>query len=136
MAQEVLNPILTEDASTTVKFGPSMERCMKAYRKAGVLQRIQKQLDRFIEHKMANPAEPFGSNDKSGAPLYAKFYKAHLTHDDSVVYRYDRKENVLRIYGIWSHDDLGLGNPVKPSVASDMAAKLDSQVFEQSPKSI
>ena len=135
MVEPILRSTVAEGPSATVRYGPSMEKCLKKYQKAGTIQRIKKQLNRFIDHKVASPADPFGSNDKLAAPLYAGFYKAHLTHDDSVMYRYDRRENVIRIYGVWSHDELGLGNPGSRAAASAMAATLDSQVFESKPKS-
>jgi mRNA-degrading endonuclease YafQ of YafQ-DinJ toxin-antitoxin module len=119
-----------QDLKVTVRFGPSFEKSLKAYKKSGNFARISKQLDRFIAHKMSQPTEPFGGNDKNAAPRYPKFMKAHLTHDDSVIYRYDGQTRMLRIYGIWSHDDLGIGQPPRPAASVAMNDTLLSQVFE------
>lgn len=55
---------------------------------------------------------------------------------DSIIYTYNTRENVLRIYGIWSHDELGTGDPPHMARLQKVGMRSAQQVFEQRPKSI
>lgn len=95
-----------------------------------------KQFDRFLDAKTANPTEMWNASDKRASHSLSSFYKAHLTHDDSIIYTYDQQENVLRIYGIWSHDEMGTGQPPNYAKIVKFADRLSNQIFENHPKSI
>lgn len=114
-----------------IRFGPDFKACQEKYKKSGTWDRISKQLEKFLRHKLESPTVQFGSNDKPGKHVFRGYFKAHLTHDDSVVYKYSGSENVLRLYGIWSHDELGTGQPPSVQRSHVVANKLDSQVFEK-----
>lgn len=121
----------------SVKFGPDWETCKEKYKKAGKWEkRILPRLESFLQAKMSNPTQMWNSTDKRASYALSKFYKAHLTHDDSILYTFSQKDNLLRIYGIWSHDELGTGDPPNTARLNKIGTRLSSQVFEQVPKSI
>jgi hypothetical protein len=83
---------------------------------------IRDRLTAFIEWKQRNPfngAQPaspgFGDNDKKFKSTgnfgirIANISHAHLTHNLSIIYRIEN--NALSLYGIYTHDELGVGNP-------------------------
>ena len=75
----------------------------------------------------------FGANDKPFATNspYKGLYKAHLTSDDSVVYKYVADENRLYVLGVYSHNDLGTDktHPSQPKQHS-VGNRLQVQVPE------
>jgi mRNA-degrading endonuclease YafQ of YafQ-DinJ toxin-antitoxin module len=118
-----------------VRYGPDWEACKAKYAKAGKWGRMLKQYERFLIAKMSNPTQMWNASDKRASNALSNFYKAHLTHDDSIIYTYDQQSNLIRIYGIWSHDEMGTGQPPNyPRIAS-FADRLSRQVFEQLPNS-
>ena len=93
-------------------------------------------LDQFVKYKTASPYQMFGSNDK---PFRAggffsnavpKIKHAHLTHDISVVYTVEPgPKPIIRLYGLFSHDDLGTGTPSNINRQKSMAAQFARQAF-------
>lgn len=85
---------------------------LKNYRgNAQVIAAIQA----FIAHKRKDPTAPFGSKDYPfrGASLKG-YIHAGLTFDDQIVYTLGgRDPHVIRLYGVFTHDDLGTGNPAQ-----------------------
>lgn len=78
---------------------------------AQVIQAIQA----FIAHKRNDPTAPFGSKDYPfrGASLKG-YLHAGLTFDAQMVYTISgRDPHVIRLYGVFTHDDLGTGNPAQ-----------------------
>ena len=78
---------------------------------AQVIQAIQA----FIAHKRKDPTAPFGSKDYPfrGASLKG-YLHAGLTFDAQMVYTIGgRDPHVIRLYGVFTHDDLGTGNPAQ-----------------------
>ena len=54
---------------------------------------------------------------------------AHLTSDYSIVYTISGKDpTVIKLFGIFTHDDLGTGQPMKLKNMSNMATKFSNQV--------
>lgn len=86
-------------------------------------EQIKSKLKDFINHKFKHPANGsvpgmhpgFGSNDKQFhttghfGNAIRSISHAHLTHNISVVYRV--RNDVLELYGIYTHDDIGTGQP-------------------------
>lgn len=78
---------------------------------AQVIQAIQA----FIAHKRNDPTAPFGSKDYPfrGASLKG-YLHAGLTFDAQIVYTISgRDPHTIRLYGVFTHDDLGTGNPAQ-----------------------
>jgi mRNA-degrading endonuclease YafQ of YafQ-DinJ toxin-antitoxin module len=119
-----------------IRFGPDWESCKEKYVKGGKWPRILKQFERFVTAKISAPTQMWNASDKRSSPPLSSFYKAHLTHDDSIIYSYDQANNVIRVYGIWSHDDMGTGQPPNRPRTTTLANRLEKQVFETKPKSI
>ena len=127
--------LASRPSTPMVRYGPDWEACKAKYAKAGKWGRMLKQYERFLIAKMSNPTQMWNASDKRASNALSNFYKAHLTHDDSIIYTYDQQSNLIRIYGIWSHDEMGTGQPSNyPRIAS-FADRLSRQVFEQLPNS-
>lgn len=80
----------------------------------------------FIAHKRENPIAPFGAKDypfKGNGKLHG-YPHAGLTFDVSVVYTLEgRDPTILKLFGLFSHDELGTGQPAAPK-RQDKAAKM------------
>ena len=109
---------------TVLGLGPNSELETTLNKYSDQKDRLKNQLKKFIEFKNEHPFNGagggvmgFGDNDKkfktSGVfgNVIPGISHAHLTHNLSVVYKLDREKNILNIYGIYSHDDIGTGNP-------------------------
>ena len=97
---------------------------------------LRNKLAQFVRVKSADPTASFGSSDKpfrSGGfftNAVPKIKHAHLTPDLSVVYvLVGGAEPVMRLYGVFSHDDLGTGTPANINRQRSMAAQLAGQQF-------
>ena len=84
----------------------------------------------FRQFKSANPLAAYGKSDKSSSPdgnfnaEVPKIRHAHLTHDISIWYTISGKNpNVIRLYGIFSHDESGTGQ-------RKLAKKMAKQQFK------
>jgi len=87
----------------------------------GLLQKY----NTFVEHKKLMPTIPFGSSDKKFVGTLSAYSHAHLTRDLSIIYSISGKNpTVLTLYGIWSHDDIGTGQPTNPKRMKQMDKKL------------
>jgi hypothetical protein len=97
---------------------------------------VAKKFEEFRLAKTTQPIQPWGANDrpmKSGG-LFSNevpgVRKAHLTHDISVVYTVSGTSPiVIRLYGIFDHDDLGVGTPPNINRQRSMSRQLASQKF-------
>jgi len=84
----------------------------------------------FQDCKAQNPLAPFGNNDKPFAggaykKLLPKARKAHLTSDYSIVYELSgRNPTIIKLIGIFSHNDLGTGQPSNQKIQQNMAKRL------------
>lgn len=90
----------------------------------------------FRDFKSANPLAAYGNSDKSSAPdgnfnqEVPKIRHAHLTHDVSIWYTISGKNpNVIRLYGVFSHDQSGTGQPPARNVQKKLAKKMAKQTF-------
>ena len=93
-------------------------------------------MDEFYDKKMANPNAKFGSKDY---PLGNHFDKkvpgikhAGLTFDKSVFYTLSGKGDTrhIHLYGIYGHDDAGIGQPDNIKKQKSLAKRLGNQEFD------
>lgn len=95
---------------------------------------LKDKLQEFLKFKSENPGRPFGSSDKplqKPFPDYVpKIMHAHLTKDLSVFYTISgANPTVLKLYGIFSHDDSGTGDTGKKNVQKNVAKRLANADF-------
>ena len=87
----------------------------------------------FMETKRVNPNAPFGGKDAtfSSAGHFTKsvpgIRHAHITHDLSIVYKIVGNE--IYLYGFFTHDELGTGQPASIQRQKSVAAKFANQNF-------
>lgn len=94
-------------------------------------RKILDRLPLFIETKKENPNASFGKSDTpfiSAGPLgilVPKLRHAHLSQDISVLYKIEgSKPTVLKIYGLWSHQESGTGNAANIKTQKQLAMKI------------
>lgn len=84
----------------------------------------------FIAHKRQDPMAPFGGKDRAftgNGPLHGILH-AGMTHDISLLYSKSGKNPTkITLYGFFSHDELGTGNPPKPNKQKSIRDKVDRQ---------
>ena len=88
-------------------------------------------LKQFIREKRLNPMGRFGSKDRlfSGEGNLEGYVHAGLTGDVSVVYKLSgNAPRTLMIYGIFSHDELGIGQPRNIKRQKANRKRMDAQV--------
>lgn len=82
----------------------------------------------FMQLKRWNPIEPFGKSDKLfiGRGFYIRaipnLKHAHITQDLSIVYKLEG--GTIWLYGFYTHDELGTGQPDNKRVQDAMATKF------------
>lgn len=91
---------------------------------------VLKALKEFITQKRAQPLAPFGSKDypfKGDGPLHGIGH-AGLTFDVSILYKISGKNpNIITLYGIFSHDQLGTGQPANIKRQKNAATTINNQ---------
>ena len=97
---------------------------------------LQKVAD-FKKHKAENPMVPYGAGDRSfiGAGLFKKYLpkalKAHLTRDYSIIYELSgRNPTTIKLYGVFSHADMGTGTPANKNLQKNLARRLGNSFTE------
>lgn len=96
---------------------------------------IKKKFRDFMEIKRANPNQLFGSSDKlflsSGNFInqVPGLRHAHITFDLSIVYKVVGNE--IYLYGFFTHDDLGTGQPPNLNKQKSAAKRLANQTFKE-----
>lgn len=91
-------------------------------------------LKQFIERKKDNPMNSFGSRDKpftghmrDAVPGEVMMH-VHLLHDANLLYTLTGTDTkVIKLYGIFTHDDIGTGQPQNINRQRNYVAKLASQ---------
>jgi mRNA-degrading endonuclease YafQ of YafQ-DinJ toxin-antitoxin module len=97
---------------------------------------IGQKMQEFRKFKSENPLQQFGSSDKpfQGGGHFGRTISglkhAHLTHDIMVVYSISgRNPTLIDLYGIFSHDELGIGQPANIKRQKSQAQRLSGQQF-------
>lgn len=96
-------------------------------------KKLADRFDEFLQSKKNNPLQPFGKSDKpftsiglwKNAIPNETLLHAHLTHDISIIYSITGKDpRVLKLYGVFTHDEMGTGQPANIRKQKQLAAKL------------
>jgi mRNA-degrading endonuclease YafQ of YafQ-DinJ toxin-antitoxin module len=97
---------------------------------------IGQKINDFIQFKTANPLQPYGATDKpfvgkgNFGTVISSLRHAHLTHDIMVVYTISgRNPTEFHLYGIFSHDELGIGQPANVKRQKAQAKRMNNQSF-------
>lgn len=94
---------------------------------------VKNKFREFMEVKRQNPNQPFGSSDKAftGSGNFSAavpgLRHAHITFDLSVVYRVAGNE--VYLYGFFTHDELGTGQPPSMNRQKSAAARFRNTNF-------
>lgn len=87
-------------------------------------------LKNFIEFKRANPLQQAGGKDRPyiGSGPLSGYIHAGLTRDISIVYTISgRDPHVIKLFGLYTHQDTGTGTPGRPNLSKVMAATWGKQ---------
>jgi hypothetical protein len=102
---------------------------------------IKQKFIEFRKIKEANHIAPFGASDKLFKPSgnFGSAVKgiahAHLTHDISICYKVSGSNPaVIRLYGVFTHDELGTGSPANDRKQKSVAKKMSNQQFADAPE--
>lgn len=83
-----------------------------------MMTNIEEKIAEFIATKTADPMQQFGSKDKpfgGDGPIGKAFPKmryANMNSDIRLFYTMEGKNpTIFKLYGVFSHDDIGLGQP-------------------------
>lgn len=94
----------------------------------------------FRKVKEQDPTKPFGSRDTSFisagnlAQRVPKLRHAHLLHDLNLCYTVsDKDPTIIRLYGVFKHDELGTGQPANIKRQKNVATAMANQSFEPLP---
>lgn len=93
---------------------------------------LKEKLRQFMEIKRNNPQQPFGKSDKpfiSGGffgEMVPGLKHAHLNLDLSIVYKVDG--TVITLYGLFTHDDLGTGQPANKNKQKSAAQRFSNEI--------
>lgn len=96
---------------------------------------IRKKFRAFMELKRNNPLAQFGASDKpflsSGkfGGMVPGIKHAHITGDLSIVYKVEN--GVVYLYGFYTHDELGTGQPASIKKQDSMAGKFSRMSFKE-----
>lgn len=88
--------------------------------------RVLMALAEFLAFKRKDPTDKFGNKDKPFTNGDLRGYMhAGLSHDIQVVYTLSGKDpQVIVLHGIFSHDELGTGNPPRQTRQAKAAASF------------
>lgn len=133
MGQKSVKPQPTVTSKeVTYALGPEFASTFKKFKQAGQGTRLLKALEKFQQLKSQNPQQQYGGSDKpfTGGGNFSGLSHAHLTHDVSLVYRWDSAHREFKLYGFYTHDDLGTGTPPQLRKQENVGGRLQGQVFE------
>lgn len=81
----------------------------------------------FVKQKTEQPTQPFGKTDYA-FKVARDLMHAHLTQDVSVIYSVSgRDPTLLKLYGVFSHQDSGTGTPANNNKLSALVDKIHGQ---------
>jgi hypothetical protein len=125
--------------------GPNSELAKTIDKFTDQRDRIKTELSKFLQWKNKTPYNGslpgfpgFGDSDKkfrSGGNFGSRLpgiSHAHVTHNLSIVYFVDRETNTIRLYGVYSHDDIGTGSPPDLKRQEQMGSRWANMKFDAS----
>ena len=106
------------------------KKTAEAYTKT---KQVKEKLADFIRTKTENPQAQFGSKDRpfTREGNLSGYWHAGLNFDVSVIYKIGATngEKTLDLYGVFSHDELGTGQPANIKRQKSNAEKFDNQAL-------
>jgi mRNA-degrading endonuclease YafQ of YafQ-DinJ toxin-antitoxin module len=122
------------DSSAEAKSEPTFVYTRSAEASIGRLgpkeaEQVNKRLQDFINLKKNNPLALFGRTDnifKSDTTLRG-FRHCHLGLDLVLIYKYDGKKNQFCLFGVYTHDDIGIGQPRNSRRQDSMVTQWTNQ---------
>jgi len=100
-----------------------------------MMTNIEEKIAEFIATKTADPMQQFGSKDKpfgGDGPIGKAFPKmryANMNSDIRLFYTMEGKNpTIFKLYGVFSHDDIGLGQPGNIKRQASFIQKLKPEV--------
>lgn len=98
---------------------------------------IEPRLRSFLDLKTRDPLLAFGKKDETfhGEGILNRavpgLRHAHLTRDISVLYTLGgRNPTVINLYGVFTHDESGTGQPANRKKQQSLANRLANQAFD------
>lgn len=93
--------------------------------------KVVKAFKEFVNFKSEHPTERFGSKDYKFTGILSQYYHSALSFDVSVIYQLKREgaDQVIYLYGLFSHDESGTGQPANVNRMKALNSKLDNQEF-------
>ena len=94
---------------------------------------LAEKIQDFLRAKEADPTKPFGSSDYAFSHILGDLGLRHakLTADWSLLYTVSgRTPTIIKLYGIFSHDELGTGQPANIKRQKNMKQQLSNQTYK------
>jgi len=114
-----------------VRTCPLFQKSTAAYKNN---KQVMNKLAEFIRVKTENPQSTFGAKDRafSSSGNFPGVWHAGITFDLSVVYKISsvNGEKVLDLYGLFTHDELGTGQPRNINRQQSMGTKIQNQTMQ------
>ena len=129
-SQQKFAPPGADVPDTVVDQGPEFQKTADRY--PNLMARFQQ----WLRAKMENPMTLIGYDKPFVAKSsYDGLMHAHLDDDVSVVYKITgRNPRHIKVYGFYSHEDLGTTKPPKQRVQQVVGNRLRGQVFQENIK--
>lgn len=120
-----------------VKFRPSALFRETFTKKAAENPGLEEQFQKFVETKSQDHMAPFGSKDTNlkgtgnFGTVIPKIRHAHLMNDLIVFYKLSgANPTLIDLYGIFTHDESGTGQPANIKRQKILAKKFSNQTFD------
>ena len=126
MAKNPVTPLLP----AVIEPGPEFSATYKAY--GASRPQVITYYVKWIAEKQATPLRSIG-NDKPfvGATALKGYMHAKMTRDISLVYKVaGSNPQQLKLYGFFSHKDLGTTTPPSSAIQNKVGARFKKQTFE------
>ncbi len=100
---------------------------IESYRNRKGIKGVKEALIAFVMAKNANPTAKVGKDDKPFVDVIPANH-AKLTSDVSIVYTLSGSNpRMLKLFGVFTHDDIGSGQPPNQRRQQSFASKINNQ---------